>query len=236
MTVDELARLLATYPPDLRVVVNGYEDGYDDLSPEQLSLVELALNTGRHQWEGKARGPERSDRKCLRDLDQSTAALFRILCSACISLRPAENVFLDARAPSLGGNAGANALQKYGLGFDNLNVLNEHGLIIADYNSYYDYRMSVRILLPGPSPTYLGIPFSFQRRRWVLEPTTQRPDNRELMVAGVALTRSGQELSRIVELQPIEAYVQDLTEFFRKQGLRMVESSIQEPHSFNSGC
>ena len=57
MTVDELARLLASYPPDLRVVVNGYEDGYDDLSPEQLSLVEIALNTGRHQWEGKHGDP-----------------------------------------------------------------------------------------------------------------------------------------------------------------------------------
>ena len=204
-----------------------------DVSSEEMQQLWAKILAGEVERPGSSSTRTLS---ILRDLDQSTAALFRILCSACISLRPAENVFLDARATSLGGNAGANALQKYGLGFDNLNVLNEHGLIIADYNSYYDYRMSVRILLPGPSPTYLRIPFSFQRRRWVLEPTTQRPDNRELMVAGVALTRSGQELSRIVELQPIEAYVQDLTEFFRKQGLRMVESSIQEPHSFNSGC
>ena len=175
----------------------------------------------------------------LRDLDRSTAALFRTLCSICISLRPAENVILDARVPSLGGNAGANALKKYGLGFDYLNVLNEHGLIIADYNSYYDYNVSVGILLPGSEPTYLRIPFWFQGRGWVLEPTTQRSRTRELGVSGVALTRSGQELSRIVEcrakVQPLDAYVQDLTEFFRKQGICMVESSIIEPHSFNPG-
>ena len=29
MTVKELAELLEKYPDDLRVVVNGYEDGYD---------------------------------------------------------------------------------------------------------------------------------------------------------------------------------------------------------------
>lgn len=53
MTVDELMQLLATYPPDLRVVVNGYESGYDDLSPEQLSVVRIALNTQKHPWEGQ---------------------------------------------------------------------------------------------------------------------------------------------------------------------------------------
>ena len=37
MTVNELIELLATYPGDLRVVVNGYEDGFDDLkSPDRL--------------------------------------------------------------------------------------------------------------------------------------------------------------------------------------------------------
>ena len=57
MTVDELVQLLADYPPDLRVVVNGYEYGYDDLSPAQLSVVDIALNTGKHQWEGRHGDP-----------------------------------------------------------------------------------------------------------------------------------------------------------------------------------
>ena len=33
MIVSELLDLLREYPADLRVVVNGYEEGYDDLSP-----------------------------------------------------------------------------------------------------------------------------------------------------------------------------------------------------------
>ncbi len=52
MTVEELIRLLAKYAPDLRVVVDGYEDGYDDLSPEQRRLVKISLNTGRHEYVG----------------------------------------------------------------------------------------------------------------------------------------------------------------------------------------
>ena len=63
MTVKELANLLATYPPDLRVVVNGYEDGYDDLSPEQIASVKIALNVGKTPMGRAARCPERSNCK-----------------------------------------------------------------------------------------------------------------------------------------------------------------------------
>ena len=52
MTVDELIQLLAKHPPDLRVVVDGYEDGYDDLSPEQLRIVKISLNTGTREYVG----------------------------------------------------------------------------------------------------------------------------------------------------------------------------------------
>ena len=58
MTIEELIQLLAQHPPDLRVVVNGYEDGYDDLSPEQLSVVSIGLNVGKHQWEGQHGDPD----------------------------------------------------------------------------------------------------------------------------------------------------------------------------------
>ena len=53
MTVGELIQLLQRHPPDIRVVVDGYEDGYDDLTPEQLSVVTIALNTGTREYVGK---------------------------------------------------------------------------------------------------------------------------------------------------------------------------------------
>lgn len=44
MNVRELIEVLNQYPNDTRAVVNGYEDGYDDLSPELVSAIELMLN------------------------------------------------------------------------------------------------------------------------------------------------------------------------------------------------
>ena len=53
MIVSELIELLQECPASLRVVVNGYEEGYDDLSPEQISIAKISLNTGKHPWEGR---------------------------------------------------------------------------------------------------------------------------------------------------------------------------------------
>ena len=36
MTIGQLAQILPSCPQNMRVVVNGYEEGYDDLSPEQI--------------------------------------------------------------------------------------------------------------------------------------------------------------------------------------------------------
>jgi len=76
MTVDELMQLLAGFAPDLRVVVNGYEDGYDDLAPAQLSVVRIVLNTGKHSWEG-AHGDLDDLTESERDDAETAEALVR---------------------------------------------------------------------------------------------------------------------------------------------------------------
>ena len=53
MTVKSLKELLSQYPENLRVVVNGYEDGYDDLAQERISVRKIKLNTQVHDWEGQ---------------------------------------------------------------------------------------------------------------------------------------------------------------------------------------
>ena len=165
----------------------------------------------------------------LRNLDQATAGLFRKFCSVCVSLRPDGNHFIDARVPSLGGNPGSNALGGYGLGFGNLNVLNEHGLIISDYNSWYDYRMCIGLRLPNPKPMTVLIPFSFQGRYWVLLPTKERAIDQEFRLSGVALTRSGRELLRIVDLEPMNEYSQALMKVFQGKNLQMTEVDSSQP-------
>ena len=39
MTIEDLIRILQTYPPDLRVMVNGYEEGYDDLEQHLINTL-----------------------------------------------------------------------------------------------------------------------------------------------------------------------------------------------------
>ena len=41
----------------MRVVANGYEEGYDDLSPQQIAVVRLLLYAGTQQWQGRRGGP-----------------------------------------------------------------------------------------------------------------------------------------------------------------------------------
>lgn len=53
MTVQELIRILRTHPADMRVVVNGYEEGFDDVSPEGIAVVKVRLNRGTKDWQGR---------------------------------------------------------------------------------------------------------------------------------------------------------------------------------------
>ena len=55
MTVAELIRILQTHPKDMRVVVDGYEEGYDDLEQDLISVKEIRLDVGNKWWEGHHR-------------------------------------------------------------------------------------------------------------------------------------------------------------------------------------
>ncbi len=159
----------------------------------------------------------------LKNLDRAAAALFGKFCSMCVSIRPDGKSFMDARVPSLGGNAGNNALEDYNLSYGNLNVLNEHGLIISDYNSWFDFRATIGMAIGGARPSLIRIPFYFQGKYWVLDPTTQRDAGKEFRLSGVALTKSGQELSRIVALESAGKYAQALQAYFEEHNLKMTE-------------
>ena len=161
----------------------------------------------------------------LKNLDKRTARLFETFCSACVFLIPDGINFMDARVPSLGGNAAHNSLQAYGLNFDKLNRLNEHGLIISDYNSWYDYRSCIINLAVTPPGQQFMLPFKFQDHLWYLVPNGQRDLSKAFELSGVAMTFSGQELSKVIDLQPMEKFSHDLTNYFQKEKLIMTEMS-----------
>ena len=55
MTVQELSKLLAKYPGDMGVVVDGYEDGFDDIELDRVLVREIRLDAGSKCWEGRHR-------------------------------------------------------------------------------------------------------------------------------------------------------------------------------------
>lgn len=77
MTVKELVEHLGKYPDDLRVVVNGYEDGFDDLSPERLSVIKIQLDTQIHDWEGQHSGFHGSETETADDAEIVETLVFR---------------------------------------------------------------------------------------------------------------------------------------------------------------
>ena len=164
--------------------------------------------------------------KILASLDQNVANHFARLCSMCISVSLG-----DIRVPSLGGDAGDNALQEYGLTFLTLNLLNEHGLIISDYNSWIEYTPCIAV--GGAGQQALCIPLNNQGRHWILMPLSNKEIGKTIRIYGVALTQSGRELFKIVTVEPMDKYSQGLDQFFEKQGFRMVEVGGGEPRIVN---
>ena len=198
-----------------------------DVSSEEMQQLWARVLAGEVEKPG---GTSIKTLDILKNLDKATAHLFRLLCSICVSVTPDGTTFFDSRVPSLGGNAGNNALKEYGLGFGQLNQLNEHGLVISEYNSWYDIQSSIGIPLDNKQLVY--IPIRFQNRYWILVSKVQRKPAKEFRLSGVALTKSGQELSKIVDLQPMHQFKQNLMAYFAKSNLNMFEVGGGQPQVF----
>ena len=174
--------------------------------------------------------------KLLGELDQNTAVLFKKFCSACVVVEvlgiPNSEQGFDARVLCLGGSLGSNALSKYGLGLDQLNILDEYSLITSgdislhDYNlvSLYDYNLCI-VYEDDPVP----LPFQHQGKSWALLPLPDWDHKSEFRLSGVMLSRVGRELFCIVDQDPMPEYTEDLKAFFAKQKLQMIETPSSCP-------
>lgn len=163
--------------------------------------------------------------KILGSLDQNVATLFLSLCSICISQ------FEDMRVPSLDGSASRNALKEYGLDFGALVLLEEYGLVISDFNSWREYGTSIIDQDRGQQTVYL--PFDYQGKHWVFAPLSDEKVGKHLTIHGVALTRSGRELSRIVNIEPNDKYSRGFGRYLRRIGYRMIKVDSGEPFTLD---
>ena len=185
-----------------------------DVSSEEMQALWARVLAGEVERKGST---SVRTLQVLKNLDEATARLFRKLCSCCVYLPVRRPVAVDARVPSLGGNAGANALAKYGFGFDQLNRLSEHGLIISDYNSWSSYGVTGG----GSQASQVAVPFEFQDAHWLLNHSEDDATKWDGKLSGVALSLSGKELAAVIGLEPVESFGRALREYFRRSGLSM---------------
>ena len=165
----------------------------------------------------------------MKDLDRSTATTFRRICSLSISMSGPDGISFDRRVLSLGKDPGYNGLDSYGLSYGTLNVLDEYGLITSDYENWIDYRMFVSNNTSSTTEILLGARLEYQSRSWILLSTTDKPLKSRYRFSGVALSQSGRELSRVVDIdidsKPIADYDRALRTYFESKHLRLVAVS-----------
>lgn len=53
MNVQQLIEELQNYPPEMRVILNGYEDGYDDLESLKTTQIRLNVHNKDDWWCGR---------------------------------------------------------------------------------------------------------------------------------------------------------------------------------------
>ncbi|HEX8279725.1 MAG TPA: DUF2806 domain-containing protein [Segetibacter sp.] len=193
--------------------LNTFEEEASSKSSEEMQLLFGRILAGEIQ---KPKSFSIKTLKLIGELDSTVAALFQRFCSLSVSIKIPNYHILDARVVSLGGNAAQNSLREFGLGFDKLNILQEYGLIISDYNSYFDYKLSIvnkgnRVLLP----------LIYQNTKMALLTTVERSEEAPLNLHGVALSGAGKELLGIVDVEHDEKYTSALVKYFANTNLEL---------------
>lgn len=192
-----------------------------DVSSEEMQILWARVLAG------KVERPDVASIKTLgilRNLDQNSAALFKRLCSLSVSI---DNE--DSRVPTLGGGRDNTVLEKYGLGLGKLIILEEYGLIISNYETPYDYVNCIGRVIQTNPILIERIPFKHQGRFWFFTQPPDRATGTRFMLYGVALTQSGRELLKVVDVDSANDYTQNLMEYIKGYRLQMIETASGEP-------
>ena len=187
----------------------------------KMSTAEMQMLFGKI-LAGEIRKPGSFSRKTIRvmsQLDNRAAQLFLKLCSISVGMVSPLGMF-DLRVPSLGHNAADNGLSAYGLGYTNLTVLFEYGLITAELNSWISYLPTVA------NNGKVSAALLYGGKQYGLVSKNSNARHELLNIHGVALTLAGRELFAVVEQEKNETYESDLVRYFHGIGY---EFSLIDP-------
>ncbi|MEJ6980547.1 DUF2806 domain-containing protein [Pedobacter sp. P351] len=193
--------------------LNEFENNARQMSSEEMRFIFSKILAN------EAKNPGNFSIRTIRlisQLDNTAAKLFQKLCSCAISMQ-VKNDILDARVVSLEGNAASNSLSKYGFSFGNLNILQEYGLIISDYNSNMNYLPCV-----VNEQNSVALPFKLSDELFAFLPTDRSKYDKNVKLSGVALSKSGRELYNIIPKEPNAVYKSDFEAYLEKHHLKLV--------------
>ncbi|RKU20110.1 hypothetical protein C6501_00535 [Candidatus Poribacteria bacterium] len=155
--------------------------------------------------------------KILSELDHDVAVLFKKLCSTSIAFENrTDGYVIDVRVLTLGRNLRQVGLSEGCLNYYQLDNLIEYGLVDFMENVYlYPYNLCIENL-SNPMPQ----PFWHQERDWIFSPLDPI---QEFKLQGFSCSRAGRELYRIVDIELMPEYTEDLKKFLAEQNLAMIE-------------
>jgi hypothetical protein len=188
-----------------------------DVSSEELQLLWAKVLAAEVERPGSTSTKTLS---ILKDMSKRIAHVFSWFCNLCVYSERA--LYADeARICS----KCFNLFTTRGFHPTNLNLLNEHGLVNPDYDSWHDMQPAIGFGIVQPDQTN-RYPFRFQGQYWVLYPIggprSIKPRSPGFPLYGAALTRSGLELSKVVQLDSLfEDYKTALIDYFAQEGLQM---------------
>ena len=119
----------------------------------------------------------------------------------------------------MGGSLNDNCLIEHGLGYEALTELTASELLHSHYSSSATYGP-----LSPPHPTIPNqqILMVHQDVQWLLLPTSSSLDGVPLPVSGAMFTKVGKELLRIVHVEPIPTFTEQLQKHFTDAHYSMV--------------
>jgi Protein of unknown function (DUF2806) len=160
--------------------------------------------------------------RTIGQMDQKVADLFQTVASLHCEIRSGAdgNYGSSACVISLDRDPHQNGMQEFKLGFNELNLLAEFGLLAPRYDARADYQGCT-----ASNNSVLGT-FFYANQHWGLSPLTPRDYRIPLWMNGLRLSKVGSELVRIVPVEANEMYTKQLDNFLRSQGYTRVPVQV----------
>lgn len=193
-------------------------DDVQDVSSEDMQQLWAKILAGEVERPGST---SFRTLRVLKDMNQHVARIFSWFCVLCVY---SEGTRYASDDDGRVCNACFDRITTHGFRSSYLDLLNTHGLVNPNYDSWHDMQSAIGFGRIQPDQTN-RYPFRFQSQYWVLYPVggprSMKPRSPGFPLRGASLSQSGLELSQVVRAEPLDDYKTALINYFAQEGLQM---------------